>query len=472
MRIIAVWFPTITVPAAAPPVHNGLITGLPQSYISPTVSTTTPPNCTVMNTHVPISRDRKKRLVFYDVKFNQDQDCFAVAHETGFSVYNSNPIDPRVSRTFSGTSSSGTGIGLILMLHRTNYLALVGGGKNPRYPNNKVIIWDDLKRKASLNLGFMGPVVNVLLSRIRIVVVLTNQVVVYEFSAPPKKFASYETYDNEHGVADLAVHSATMLLLILPAPPSSSSVKSGNGNSREASKYQILAFPGRTIGQIQLVDISPQGLEKNFVSIIKAHKARIRCICLNRTGTMIASASETGTIIRIHSTTSTALLYEFRRGLDKAIITSMSFSSNDSKLAVLSDKNTLHVFNVGSIGDAAVADQLNGEMSQHQAQRNRQHILNKLQLPISIPNYFQSTWSFCSVNMNRYHADIEEGSLGNDIGTIGWSGNNNIIVVWREKRIWEIYSIVEKFSSPAKGIEKDADFELIRSSWKTLDDMS
>lgn len=31
------------------------------------------------------------------------------------------------------------------MVHKTNIFALVGGGKTPRYPKNKLIIWDDCK---------------------------------------------------------------------------------------------------------------------------------------------------------------------------------------------------------------------------------------------------------------------------------------------------------------------------------------
>ena len=55
------------------------------------------------------------------------------------------------------------------MLKTTNILALVGGGKKPKFPLNKIIIWDDNKIKVIGELRFNSIVLNVKIKMDRII---------------------------------------------------------------------------------------------------------------------------------------------------------------------------------------------------------------------------------------------------------------------------------------------------------------
>ena len=123
-----------------------------------------------------------------------------------------------------------------------------------------MIIWNDAKQKAVIQIPVLTTVRGVRLSRSHIVVALQNSVRVYNFKSSPDLWAVFETADNPRGLCCLTA--------------------------------KTLAFPGRTAGQVQLVELATGN-----VSIIPAHGSSLRALDISQDGEVLATASETVCII-------------------------------------------------------------------------------------------------------------------------------------------------------------------------------
>ncbi|AET39030.1 phosphoinositide binding protein ATG18 Ecym_3559 [Eremothecium cymbalariae DBVPG len=81
--------------------------------------------------------------------------------------------------------------------------------------------------------------------------------------------------------------------------------------------------------------------------VIEAHKGEIAALSLSKDGTLLATASEKGTIIRVFSVETCAKVYQFRRGTYATRIYSLSFSDDNELLAASSSNKTVHIFKLG-----------------------------------------------------------------------------------------------------------------------------
>lgn len=238
---------------------------------------------------------------------------------------------------------------------------------------SQLIIWDDAKQVAAVTLEFHSQVLQTRLSRSQILVALLNSISLYAFSSPPKQVSSFETADNPSGLCCLG--------------------------------SKIIAFPGRTPGQVQVVEIGTGN-----VSIIPAHGSPLKAMVLSPNGEILATASETGTLIRLFSTANCARISELRRGVDLAHVFSLAISPSNTLLAVTSDKATLHIFdlphpsnpNVPHRPNSAVAIANSRSSSPYSdpasssidsTNKQKWGILGKIPL---MPRLFSDTYSFAS----------------------------------------------------------------------------
>ncbi|XP_064603354.1 WD repeat domain phosphoinositide-interacting protein 4-like [Liolophura sinensis] len=250
------------------------------------------------------------------LRFNQDHGCFTCATESGLRLYN---VEPLAQKLHLGVEHVGS-VATAEMLHRTNLIALVGGGALPKFAENAVLIWDDSQKgpdKVVLEVTFAQPVLGVRLQRDRLIVILRNQVHVFSFPNNVEKLYSFDTRDNPKGLCAVSPYG------------------------------HVLVFPGSKCGSLQIVDLetTQPGSSASPVTI-NAHQGELACVAIDQRGTKAATASRKGTLIRVFDIVKKYQIVELRRGADPATLYCLNFSHDSSFLCASSDKGTVHIFAV------------------------------------------------------------------------------------------------------------------------------
>ncbi|BES98788.1 unnamed protein product [Nesidiocoris tenuis] len=250
-----------------------------------------------------------------NLRFNQDQGCFTCCMESGLRIFN---VDPLAYKTSYDLETMGS-LSQCEMLHRTNILALVSGGSRPKFANHSVLLYDDNKALVFAVLLFKAPVLAVRLRRDKIVVATATSVHVFSFPDKIERLFSLETRYNPLGLLEV-----TPIL---------------------TAERHLLVYPGHKPGSVQLVDLSftEAGITSAPVTI-NSHKNDLACLAINQQGTLIATASVKGTLIRVWDTVKKRLHVELRRGTDPAKVYCINFSRDSEFLCCSSDNGTIHIF--------------------------------------------------------------------------------------------------------------------------------
>ena len=142
------------------------------------------------------------RTDIIDAQFDADNRIFTASTPSGFAVYRTWPLALLRKRELpNGTLAK------IVPMHSSSLLFLVGGGRSPLYPPNKIVVWDDKQGKAVAELEYNERVAGLACRRGWLVVALKKRVLIYQITKDKieRWGAEWKTCLNERGAFMISV---------------------------------------------------------------------------------------------------------------------------------------------------------------------------------------------------------------------------------------------------------------------------
>ncbi|KAJ1992572.1 autophagy protein [Coemansia spiralis] len=257
------------------------------------------------------------------INFNQDFSCLSVGTKNGYKIYNCEPFGKCYARSEGG-------IGTVEMLFCTSLVALVGSGDQPALSPRRLQIINTKRQSIICELTFPTTILAVKLNRRRLIAVLEEQIYVYDISNM-KLLHTIETPPNPSAICAMSPSSENCFIAY-PTPTSISTQPAKPGAPPEIpTTCDVMVFDANSC---------------ETINIIRAHKTPISCVAINREGTMLATSSDKGTVIRVFSLPGAQKIAQFRRGSYPAKIHSITFNATSTLLLVSSDTDTVHIFRI------------------------------------------------------------------------------------------------------------------------------
>jgi autophagy-related protein 18 len=257
------------------------------------------------------------------------------------------------------------------MLFRSSLLVVVGAGETHDMSPRRLKVFNTSTRVVIADLPFPDTIAAVRLDRQKLVVVEARRATVFDLAtlAAQREMA---TAPNERGVVAMtADETGEFSLVALPADTSLSAFdtpgRSRNGvqertPARAGSSGAAYASPSDRKIQNQNQNASRLGvvvvhdcLNHHAVCEIRAHRAPLAAMAFCGDGTRLATASERGTVVRVHALPAAGESDRrtFRRGVSSAVVRQLAFGAAPGGglcLAASSEKGTVHVFELSASG--------------------------------------------------------------------------------------------------------------------------
>lgn len=322
-----------------------------------------------MNTRQPIQNAND--AVVLGVSFSATRSRFIAALSEGCRIFRIDNCLPTYQPSLSNVDGKGKkpetltdgSVGAASVLD-DRYFAIIGGGKAPFASPNILSFWDAAIGRQMNTINFHEPVLDVRLASSHAAVILAERTLLYEYqdlhAQEPTPPSSPSENVVETGLAARGLNKVKNLYSTATNP-------FGLGCLND----ELLVLPAPSLGQVQLIPL-PTGSKRVF----RAHASELRAMAVSEDGSVVATASTKGTLVRAFNTASLDQIGEFRRGVENAITTGLAISPNNRWLACTSDKGTLHVFDMRPSGPSDATPVSEGRYQHRKSQSHAGHRLS------------------------------------------------------------------------------------------------
>ena len=223
------------------------------------------------------------------------------------------------------------------MLKKTNILALVGGGKLPKFSENKITIWDDHQGIIIRQIRLNSNIIKVKIRDDTIIGIVIDKIYVININTL-ETIDIVETFINPHGIFSISYHIIDF----------------------------YIAFPhSKCKGKVQLENyiVSKEIRKEDKQKLIQAHESNIAYITMNNEGTILATASDKGTLIRLFNVLKLEMITELRRGAKNVKINCLAFDLNTQYIGCTSDVGTVHIFDIHEVNKVIEKEEENTKIN-------------------------------------------------------------------------------------------------------------
>ena len=273
------------------------------------------------------------------ITFNQNLTLLAIGLPNGYKIFSLHPFGP----CYHHHTPS---VGIISLLYTTSLIALVSLGDEPGQSPRKLKIINTSRQSTICDLIFPSTILQVKLTKQNLIVLLEEQIYIYDITTM-KLLHTIETSPNVNGLCTISDTS----LLAYPSPPKTithdsllvSGINTNGGSNSAQNNIQSVSNSPNRVGDVIIFNLTTL----QPILVIEAHKSSLAAITLSNDGSLLATASDKGTIVRVFAVDSGVKLYQFRRGTYPTKIYSLAFSSDNQYVLATSSSETVHIFRLG-----------------------------------------------------------------------------------------------------------------------------